>query len=91
MLRCADDSLYTGIARDVASRLLEHRSGKRGAKYLRGRSPFELVFEQLIGDRSAAQRAEYQVKKLGKHDKLALIEGSRQMIEGALHLAGTKE
>ena len=45
MLRCADGTLYTGIARDLGKRLEEHRCGKRGAKYLRGRVPFDLVFQ----------------------------------------------
>lgn len=83
--------MYTGIARDVANRLLEHRSGKRGAKYLRGRGPFDLVFESSVGDRSAALRAEYKVKKLSKYEKLALIAGSLQFVEGSLDLAGTEE
>lgn len=75
ILRCADDTLYTGIARDVAARLSAHRAGRDGAKYLRGRLPVELVFEQAVGDRSAAQRAEYRVKRLPRQAKLALIDG----------------
>lgn len=75
ILHCADDSLYTGIARDVQSRIGEHESGGRGAKYLRGRSPFKLVFEQLVGTRSDAQSLEHQIKKLSKAKKLALIAG----------------
>jgi putative endonuclease len=61
ILRCRDGSLYTGIALDVARRLEEHRQGVRGAKYLRGRRPVELVYEQPAGDRAAAQRLEYRV------------------------------
>jgi putative endonuclease len=79
ILRCSDGTLYTGIACDVPSRLDEHRSGARGAKYLRGRSPFALVFQRAVGDRSAAQRIEYYVKKLAKKDKLDLIAGRRQL------------
>lgn len=75
ILRCADDSLYTGIARDVQSRIGEHKDGCKGAKYLRGRSPFTLVFEQLVGARSVAQSLEFQIKKLSKTKKLALIAG----------------
>ena len=58
ILRCADGSLYTGIASDVDARLHEHEHGRRGAKYLRGRTPFELVYTQAAGDRSAAQALE---------------------------------
>ncbi len=79
ILECSDGSLYTGIARDVQSRLDEHRRGTRGAKYLRGRTPFSLVFEQAIGDRGAAQRAEYRVKRLSREQKLELIAGDRAL------------
>ncbi len=85
ILACADGSLYTGIACDVPGRIAEHRSGTRGAKYLRGRSPFDLVFQQAVGDRSSAQRLEYRVKKLSKSAKLDLIEGRRQLAEFLKH------
>jgi putative endonuclease len=81
ILSCADGSLYTGIACDVPGRIAEHLSGKRGAKYLRGRSPFDLVFQHAIGDRSSAQRMEYRVKQLSKSAKLDLIEGRTQLPE----------
>ena len=61
--------------------MAEHRSGTRGAKYLRGRSPFDLVFQHAVGDRSSAQRMEYYVKKLNKRGKLDLIEGRRLLAE----------
>lgn len=76
ILRCADGSLYTGIALDVRRRLEEHRSGVRGAKYLRGRLPVELVFEIAAGDRSDALRLEHRVKRMSKRDKEALIAGA---------------
>lgn len=79
ILRCADDTLYTGIARDVASRLEEHLHGKRGAKYLRGRSPFELLYECDAGDRATAQALEYRVKRLAREEKLELIAGRRAL------------
>ena len=75
ILRCADGSLYTGIAIDVDKRLQQHSSGVRGAKYLRGRVPFELVFQQVAGDRSIASRIEHRVKKLDRNRKEALISG----------------
>ena len=59
MLRCADGSLYTGIATDVPRRVSEHERGKRGAKYLRGRGPFEVVYQRTVGDRSVATKIEY--------------------------------
>jgi putative endonuclease len=75
ILQCADGTLYTGIARDVDARLAQHVSGDRGAKYLRGRTPFRLVYRQAVGDRSTAQRFEYQVKRLSRDKKNALIAG----------------
>jgi len=69
LLRCADGSVYTGIATDVSRRISEHEQGKRGAKYLRGRGPFELVYQRVVGDRSIATRIEYRVKQLTRIEK----------------------
>ena len=74
LIRCADGSLYAGIAKDVERRLEEHRAGgPRGAKYLRGRGPLELVFQEKIGSRSLAARVERRVKRLRKPDKERLL------------------
>ncbi len=75
LIRCADDTLYTGIAIDVPRRLAEHRSGPRGAKYLRGRGPFTLAFAEIVGDRSVASRYEQRVKRLSRRQKERLIAG----------------
>ena len=75
ILRCSDGSLYTGIATDVDRRLREHASGGRGAKYLRGRSPFKLVFDCVAGERDAAQKLESRVKRLSRGEKQRLIDG----------------
>jgi len=69
LLRCADGSFYTGITTDVSRRISEHQQGKRGAKYLRGRAPFELVYQRAVGDRSVATRIEYCVKQLSRSEK----------------------
>ena len=76
ILRCADGSLYTGIALDIEARLRDHDGNRAGAKYLRGRKPFEKVFECVAGDRSRAQHLEYRVKRLSRAEKLRLIGGS---------------
>ncbi len=75
IVRCADGVLYTGIATDVGKRLAEHASGPRGAKFLRGRGPLQLVFSEVVGDRARATRLEYRVKRLKRTQKLALIDG----------------
>ena len=74
ILRCGDDTLYTGITNDVAKRLAAHRSGK-GAKYTRGRGPLRLVYQEEWADKSAALRRELAVKALPREKKLALIQG----------------
>ena len=76
IVRCADGSLYTGIAADVPRRLREHAGSPRGARYLRGRGPLELVFSEAVGSRSRAQRLEACVKKLSRAAKLRLISGA---------------
>ena len=74
IIRCADDSLYTGIATDVARRLSEHESCPIGSKYLRGRAPLELVFEQELGDRSLASKIEHRIKKLPRLQKEKIVD-----------------
>ncbi len=73
IIKCNDDSLYTGITTDVKRRLAAHRENK-GAKYLRGRGPISLVFETMIGSRSLALKVERLVKRLPKHKKERLIQ-----------------
>ena len=75
ILRCKDNTLYTGIATDVEKRLEAHRSGK-GAKYTRGRGPLELVYRECCGNHSQALKRELQVKALSKEEKQRLIAAS---------------
>ena len=72
ILRCKDDTLYTGITNDVPARLKAHASG-RGAKYTRGRGPLELVYQEELESYSAALKREYQVKQLTRTQKMELI------------------
>ena len=73
IIRCADNTLYTGIARDVESRLAQHNSGK-AAKYTRSRLPVELVYREDAADRSAALKREHTIKKFTTEEKRALFE-----------------
>ena len=79
IVRCADGTLYTGIATDVDRRLSEHESGIRGARFLRGKGPLQIVFSEVVGDRSLASRLEYRVKKLDRLKKLELIDGRSRL------------
>ena len=72
ILRCADGTLYTGIAPDVEKRLQKHNEGK-GAKYTRGRTPVTLVYQEELPNRAEASKREYQIKQLSRAEKLAMI------------------
>ena len=77
IVRCADDSLYTGIARDLDRRIAEHNADNGpGASYTRSRRPVTLVYQEAAADRSAASKREYRIKQLSRAEKLALIESS---------------
>jgi len=76
ILRCGDDTLYTGITTDVERRLEAHRSGK-GAKYTRGRAPLELVYREACESHSHALKRELEIKALSRAEK-ELIIGSRE-------------
>lgn len=71
-LRCADDTLYTGVTTDLARRLREHNSG-RGARYTSGRRPVQLIGAWLFEDQSAAQAAEAQFRQLPRRQKLQQV------------------
>ena len=73
ILRCADGTLYTGIAVDAEKRLAMHRSG-RGAKYTKGRGPLELVYSEACETRGDALRREAAIKRLPRAKKLRLIK-----------------
>ncbi|MBU2966079.1 GIY-YIG nuclease family protein [Amphritea sp. 2_MG-2023] len=75
ILRCADDSLYTGVTTDTARRLNEHNFDDRlGAKYTRPRRPVNLVFQEACANRSAACKREAEIKKMSRLAKLKLLQ-----------------
>ena len=74
ILKCSDNSLYTGITTDLTRRVEEHNYSPKGAKYTRVRRPVELVYSEECGDRSVASKREYQIKKkMSRAEKLELI------------------
>jgi putative endonuclease len=73
MLRCADNSLYTGITTDPVRRLNEHNHNNRlAAAYTRTRRPVVLVYREVFLSRSAATRRELEIKSMQRMDKLKL-------------------
>ena len=74
ILRCTDETLYTGITKDVERRIEEHNgSGLLGSKYTRARRPVRLVYSEAHKTRSDAARREYEIKRLNREGKEALI------------------
>jgi putative endonuclease len=77
MIRCADDTLYTGITTDVERRFGEHADGgPKAAKYVRGRGPLELVAHVEVGPRRQAAQLECRIKALSRIEKERLLEGA---------------
>lgn len=73
IVRCSDQSLYTGITTDLSRRMKEHNESKNGAKYTRLRRPVRLVWNQTCENRSDASKKEFAIKKLRKKAKEALV------------------
>jgi len=75
-VQCADETLYTGIAKDLKRRVKEHNESEKGAKYTRARRPVKLVYSEKFTDRSTASKREYEIKKkMTRMQKLKLITG----------------
>jgi putative endonuclease len=74
MLRCADDTLYTGVATDLKRRVYEHNNSIKGAKYTRNKRPVELVYYENCADRVDASRREYAIKQMSRSEKLELLD-----------------
>ncbi|MFW6141580.1 MAG: GIY-YIG nuclease family protein [Candidatus Saliniplasma sp.] len=73
MLRLDDDSLYTGITKDIDRRIKEHEEG-RGSKYVRGRTPVKLVYSERCTNRSEALKREAEIKSWSKGKKENFVE-----------------
>lgn len=72
MVRCSDETLYTGITTDLTERIAKHNSGQ-GAKYTRSRQPVCLVWSEIADNRSVAGKREAFIKKLSRFEKEKLI------------------
>lgn len=74
IVRCADGTLYSGIAINLLQRIAQHNGvGSRGAKYTRGRRPVNLVYQEKCQTRSQALRREQKIKSMTKIQKEALL------------------
>ena len=77
ILKCSDNSLYTGWTNDIKHRLKMHNEGK-GAKYTRGRGPVELVYLEEFDKKKDEMSKEAKIKRLTRKEKLLLIENYQQ-------------
>ena len=78
MLRCSDNSIYTGMSNNLENRLNEHLSkGKNGAKYTKSHNVVKLEAAWKSKEKSLACKLEYQIKTLTKKQKEALINGEK--------------
>lgn len=73
ILKCADDTLYTGITTDTDRRLNEHNQAKIGAKYTKVRRPVTLVYTEICHSRMEAAKREACIKKLSRQEKMILV------------------
>lgn len=74
MVKCSDDSLYTGWTNCLEKRLKAHNEGKNGAKYTKLKRPVTLVYYEGFGTKEEAMRREYQIKQFNRKQKLALMD-----------------
>ena len=83
ILRCGDNTLYTGIAKNVGARLVQHQSGK-GAAYTRTHLPVELIYQENGVTRSAALIREAAIKRLPRPKKEKLLLAAHRLIAAGL-------
>ena len=72
MLKCADDTIYTGITTDIDRRLYEHNESELGAKYTKARRPVILIHKEVYQNRAEASKREAEIKKMSRSDKMKL-------------------
>ena len=73
IIQCNDNSLYIGITNNLKNRIEAHSNGK-GAKYTRGKGPFQILYTESYMSRSSASKREYVLKQLTLNEKLSLIK-----------------
>lgn len=76
MVRCCDDTLYTGFTTDLEHRVKMHNA-KKGAKYTKARTPVSLVYFEQFETKQLAMQREAAIKKLSRQEKIGLIEARK--------------
>lgn len=78
ILRCSDNTLYTGWTNDLEKRLQSHNNGK-GAKYTKARLPVEMVYYKEVESKEEAMRLEWRIKQLRRSEKIKLINNEVEL------------
>src|SRR5438552_14093162 len=86
VLRCADGSLYTGIAKDVARRCQQHNDGT-ASRYTRSRLPVELIYHEAHPSQSSALKREAAIKAMNRREKLAMAHQGKKPAKGVRQIA----
>ena len=73
ILKCADQSLYTGITNNLEKRMEAHRNGT-GSKYVRAHLPFSIIYTEEHENKSEAAKREFEIKSWTKHDKISKLK-----------------
>ena len=73
ILKCSDNTLYTGWTNNLEKRIKDHNDGK-GAKYTKARRPVELVYYEIFETKDDAMKREYAIKQLTRTQKMLLIQ-----------------
>lgn len=76
IIRCKDESLYTGYTNNIANRVWQHNFSKYGAKSLKGKLPVELVHSETYNTKTEALKREIEIKGWSRKKKLDLVEGA---------------
>jgi putative endonuclease len=79
IIRCFDNTLYTGITNDISHRIDRHNA-KKGGSYTRVRTPVVLVYQESRSTKSRALKREAQIKRWSREKKLALIAGDKEKL-----------
>ena len=77
ILKCKDNTYYTGYTNNLEKRLKAHNEGK-GAKYTRARKPVELIYYEEYKDKPSAMRREWEIKQLSRQEKEGMIRESKK-------------
>ena len=73
ILKCSDNTLYTGYTNDLNKRVVAHNTSKTGAKYTKARRPVMLVYSEKFRTKSKAMKREWKIKSMERDEKIKLF------------------